>query len=399
MDHEDSYIIKGTKEYTKLNIAFFLAGFTIFSVLYSVQPLMPYFVDIYGISETRASLVLSSSTVALALAMLVYGALSEVIGRRKIMIFSVISVTLFALVMPFVQNFDVLVFLRLVQGVCLAGLPAIAMAFISEEVSPVSQASAIGIYISGNAFGGAFGRIFTNYISSLYGLENGLLAISILSVIATVLFVVMLPPSRHFVKVELNMRELLGAYKDHLMNRALLQPFMLGLLLMGGNIALFNYISFELINNYGIKAQYVSFLYFLFLLGIISSMTIGRISNRFGIFNSLEYNLLLFIGGALITLVPSVTVKVIGLGLTIFGFFGGYSMASSMVGHRARDHHAQATSLYLLFYYTGTSLGGTVGGIFYSYMHWPGVVILAVVFMICALLILFNMKHVKNTPF
>lgn len=107
------------------------------------------------------------------------------------------------------------------QGVCLAGLPAIAMAFISEEVSPVSQASAIGIYISGNAFGGAFGRIFTNYVSSLYGLENGLLAISILSVIATVLFVVMLPPSRHFVKVELNERELLGAYKDHLMNRAL----------------------------------------------------------------------------------------------------------------------------------------------------------------------------------
>lgn len=74
-------------------------------------------------------------------------------------------------------------------------------------------------------------------------------------------------------------------------------------------------------------------------------------------------------------------------------------MASSMVGHRARDHRAQATSLYLLFYYTGTSLGGTVGGIFYRYMHWPGVVILSVVFMISALLILFNMKHVKNTPF
>lgn len=98
--------------------------------------------------------------------------------------------------------------------------------------------------------------------------------------IATVLFVLMLPPSRLFVKVELNVRELLSAYKDHLMNRELLQPFILGLLLMRGNIALFNYISFELINNYGIRAQHVSFLYFLFLLGIISSMTIGRVSNR-----------------------------------------------------------------------------------------------------------------------
>lgn len=128
---------------------------------------MPYFVDIYGISETRASLVLSSSTVALALAMLVYGALSEVIGRRKIMMFSVISVSLFALVMPFVHNFDVLVFLRLLQGVCLAGLPAIAMAFSSEEVSPVSQASAIGIYISGNAFGGR-SDVFLRTIFRLY---------------------------------------------------------------------------------------------------------------------------------------------------------------------------------------------------------------------------------------
>lgn len=396
MVQEDTYIYRGTKEYKKLNIAFFMAGFTIFSILYSVQPLMPYFVDIYNISETRASLVLSSSTVALAFAMLVYGAISEIIGRRSIMIFSVISVSILASIMPFIHNFDVLVLMRLVQGLCLAGLPAIAMAFISEEVAPPSQAAAIGIYISGNAFGGAFGRIFTNYIASLYGVQNGLLAIAILSIIATILFVTMLPSSQHFVKEELNVKSLINAYRNHLTNKNLLRPFMLGLLLMGGNIALFNYISFELINNYGVPAKYVSFLYFLFLLGVLSSMFIGKISSYFGRRKSLEYNLLLFITGAIITLLPFVTLKVIGLGLTIFGFFGGHSMASALVGSRATDHKAQATSLYLLFYYTGTSIGGTIGGIFYDVLHWPGVVLLAIIFMMSALGILFSMKPVRT---
>ena len=98
------------------------------------------------------------------------------------MIFSVISVSLLALLQSFITDFNVFLIIRFVQGICLAGLPSIAMAYIGEEVSARSL-PAMGIYISGNAFGGAFGRIFTGIISSIYGYQIGLLSIGIISVI------------------------------------------------------------------------------------------------------------------------------------------------------------------------------------------------------------------------
>ena len=120
--------------------------------------------------------------------MLFFGAISEVIGRKPIMIFSVISVSLLALLQSFITDFNVFLIIRFIQGICLAGLPSIAMAYIGEEVSARSLPAAMGIYISGNAFGGAFGRIFTGIISSIYGYQIGLLSIGIISVIAAIVF-------------------------------------------------------------------------------------------------------------------------------------------------------------------------------------------------------------------
>lgn len=66
----NNYVGKGSKAYTKIIIALFIAGFTIFSILYSVQPLIPHFTNIFHVNKTAASLPLSTTTLTLALAML-----------------------------------------------------------------------------------------------------------------------------------------------------------------------------------------------------------------------------------------------------------------------------------------------------------------------------------------
>ncbi|GEM_PF-4032379 len=43
------------------------------------------------------------------------------------------------------------------------------------------------------------------------------------------------------------------------------------------------------------------------------------------------------------------------------------------MGLRAEKAKAQAASLYLLFYYLGSSVVGTAGGVFYARGGWPGV--------------------------
>ena len=56
-----------------------------------------------------------------------------------------------------------------------------------------------------------------------------------------------------------------------------------------------------------------------------------------------------------------------------WGFFGAHSIASSWVGLRAHGARAQASALYLFFYYVGSSLAGSAGGLFFARAGWPGV--------------------------
>lgn len=393
-----SFIEKGTAAYIKVNIAFFLAGFTIFSVLYSVQPLMPFFVKHFHITPTVASLTLSVSTLVMAISFVFFGGLSEGIGRKPIMIFSVIAVSILSLAQPFASNFTLFLVVRLFQGFVLAGLPAIAMAYISEEVHPSSITSAFGLYISGNALGGAFGRIFTGVVAGLYGYQVGLISIAVISCIAAILFTLLIPNSKHFTKSPLQIKPLITSYIHHLTNKDLIKPYILGFLLLGSNIAMFNYISFELIKPpYNISSTYVSLIYLLFILGMGSSMMSGKLTDIFGRYNTMKFAVILYIIGIVITLAPFVILKVIGLGCAVLGIFSGHALASSHVGSIAKHHKAQATSLYLLFYYVGSSVGGTLGGLFYDFAGWYGVAMMVTLFMVTAYLIVVSMSKSSQT--
>ncbi|MDT3923674.1 MFS transporter [Staphylococcus saprophyticus] len=393
-DLKNNYVKKGSQAYIKIIVALFISGFTIFSILYSVQPLIPHFTNAFNVSETVASLALSAATITLAIAMLFFGALSEVLGRKPIMIFSVISVSLLALVQPFILDFNTFLIVRLIQGICLAGLPSIAMAYIGEEISSHNLPEAMGIYISGNAFGGAFGRIFTGFISSIYGYQTCLISIGIISVIAAILFTFLLPASNHFEKQRFSVKALLVSYSKHLKNIRLLKPFMIGFLLLGCNIAAFNYIGFVLADEpYHLHDSVISFVYLLFLIGMISSILNAKLRAQLGTLNALKFSILLLIFGIWITLLPPLPFKILGLAFSVYAFFSGHAIASAVVTSRAEDHKAQASSLYLLFYYMGSSVGGTLAGIFYGAIQWPGVVLMITAFMIIAFIIALTIKQ------
>ncbi|WP_251517156.1 MULTISPECIES: MFS transporter [Staphylococcus] len=384
---------KGTKAYTRIIIALFISGFTIFSILYSVQPLIPHFTKAFHVSETLSSLALSTTTLTLAIAMLFFGAISEVLGRKPVMIFSVISVSILALIQAFVTDFNVFLIIRFIQGICLAGLPSIAMAYIGEEISVTNLPEAMGIYISGNAVGGAFGRIFTAYISSIYGYQVGLGAIGIISVVAAILFIILVPASKNFEKQSFSISTLLKSYSHHLKNKRLLKPFALGFLLLGCNIAAFNYIGFVLGHKpYNMSESMISLIYLLFLIGMMSSILNAKLRAKLGTLNALKFCILLLIFGVWVTMLPFLIFKILGLAFSVYAFFSGHSIASSIVATRAEHHKAQASSLYLLFYYIGSSVGGTLAGVFYNFIQWPGVVLMITLFMVCAFIIALTIK-------
>ena len=389
-----TYIKKGTREYLKLNIALFLGGFTVFAVLYSVQPLIDPFMETFQISETKASLALSVSTLTLAFSLLFYGAISETIGRRNILLAVSILVTLFSFAQPFVQNFDQLLVLRAILGLLLGGLPAVAVAFISEEVHPAQIVQSIGLFIAGNGFGAAIGRMSSAFFTSYFGWQMALFILSCIGLIATILFVVLLPPARHFKPQPFQFKPVLTAYKVHLQNRQLIPLFMPGFILLASNVALFNFMSIHLMESpYSWSQQITGFIYATFLIGSISPFFISHLIDRIGEFWSKRFAILLFVVGVLLTLIPIALLKVLGITFSIIAFFIGHSIASSAVGRLASHHKSQASALYSLFYYVGSSIGGVLASYSWTFGGWFGVAVFVISMLIGAYMLTYTMQE------
>ena len=70
--------------YRWISLAMFAGGFATFSMLYSVQALMPLFAQTFHLSAAVASMTLSASSLTLALCMIPAGILSDQIGRKPL---------------------------------------------------------------------------------------------------------------------------------------------------------------------------------------------------------------------------------------------------------------------------------------------------------------------------
>jgi len=391
-----SYIQKGTVAFHKTTVALFFGGFTTFAIMYSTQPLLPEFSREFHISPAVASLSLSMTTIALAASMLLVGSLSEVKGRKSLMIGSLFGASLLAVLTAFVPNYHFLLILRILQGIVLAGLPAVAMAYLSEEIESASLGIAMGLYISGNSVGGMSGRIIIGTLTDFFNWRIALGSIGVLSFLASVLFWYLLPESKHFEPRSLEIGKLLKSMANHLKDPVLLSLFGISFFLMGSFVTLFNYIGYQLLAPpYLLSQTIVGWIFVVYIVGTFSSTWMGRLADVHGRHRMLWVGLLIMASGAGITLSTPLVLKVLGIAIFTFGFFGSHSVASSWVGHEANHDQAQASSLYLFFYYAGSSIGGTVGGIFWSMFGWGGVISLILGFLLLALFLSLRLNSLK----
>ena len=72
---------------------------------------------------------------------------------------------------------------------------------------------------------------------------------------------------------------------------------------------------------------------------------------------------------------PHLLLIAAGFFVSAFGFFLCHSLASSWVSQHATRAKASASALYLVFYYVGASTGGLYLQPFWQWLHWPGVVV------------------------
>jgi MFS transporter, YNFM family, putative membrane transport protein len=394
-----SYIKRGTKSFRMANLALFAGGFNTFAILWSTQPLLPEISKEFHLSPAVSSLTLSCTTIALAISMLFVGSLSEVFGRKPFMTVTLLVSSIIAILTAISPNFHYLLFFRILQGIVLAGLPAIAMAYLGEEIDPPSLGMAMGLYISGNSIGGMSGRFISGAITDYFDWKISLVVIGVISLVASFLFWVTLPKSVHFKPRKFEIRKLVKSQLSQFKEPGLIYLFGIGFLLMGSFVALYNYIGFQLLGPpYHLSQTMVGFIFVVYLVGTFSSTWMGMLADQYGRRKILQISLLILLVGACITLDTNLWLKFIGLAVFTFGFFAGHSIASGWIGKLSKHDKAQASSLYLFFYYVGSSIGGTAGGIFYKDYGWVGVIGMIIIFAIIAVALSIRLAMITKKP-
>ncbi|SAK85998.1 major facilitator transporter [Caballeronia glebae] len=365
--------------YRRIAFALFLAGFSTFSLLYCVQPLLPAFAREFKIGAAGSSLSLSVSTGFLAVSILCAGALSERIGRRGLMFASMTSAALFNLLAASASNWDSMLVWRAMEGLALGGVPAVAMAYLAEEIAAEGLGFAMGLYVGGTAFGGMIGRIGMSVLEEYFSWRTAMSTIGVVDLIAAVAFVMLLPPSRRFVKrTDLTLRHHFQLWKAQLFHGVLPLVFAIGFLAMGAFVTVYNYAGFRLVAPpFNLSATACGLIFGAYLFGMVSSSTAGALADRLGRAPVLVSGVVLFAIGLALTLSTSLVTVIVGIVLVTIGFFVTHSVASGWVGQLAGSAKGHAASLYLLAYYVGSSVLGSIGGSFWQHGGWPAVVVYA----------------------
>ena len=381
---EHAHLSRGTPAYRRATFALFCAGFATFALLYCIQPLLPMLAAHFSVSAASSSLALSLTTLSLAVCLLISGALAESWGRKPVMAAALGLASLLGLASVLVDSWQLLLALRALLGLALSGLPALAMAYVGEEFEPESLPAAMGLYIGGTALGGMLGRLLSGLLSDLGGWQLALGGIASLGLLALVAFVWLLPPSRHFTAQPLSLRILLANFRLHLGNPVLRGLFLQGFLLMGGFVALFNYIGFRLAGEpFGLSSTFIGLLFVVYLGGIFSAGWAGRLVPRFGARQVLRGGVALMLIGVGLCTTSWLASIVLGLGLFTLGFFAAHAVASGQVGSHAKGARAQASALYLCAYYLGSSVVGYGAGYVWDHAGWlPLMTLLAALFVI-----------------
>ncbi|WP_199849794.1 MFS transporter [Blastococcus sp. Marseille-P5729] len=358
----------------RVSIALFAGSFSSFGLLYYPQPLLPEFSRTFGVPPSTAALSISVTTIALGLALLFAGQVSEIVGRTRMMRWSLVLAAVVAGLTAFVTSWPWMLALRAITGLMLAGFPAVAMAYLREEVHPSSHARATGLYIGGTALGGMAGRLVSGGLTQVADWRWAMGGTAAYALICAAVVLLVLPESRNFQAAPRGVRASAAAFLGVLRDPTLVGLYLVGGISMGSYVALFNITGYRLeAAPYLLPVGLAGLVYLVNPLGAASSTMAGRYAERFGRRAVVPIGFLITMAGVGLTLLRPLWVFVAGLAVVTVGFFVVHGVASGWTAARAYlggRSTGSAASMYLFGYYLGSSVLGTLAGTAWRHGGW-----------------------------
>jgi MFS family permease len=375
-----------------------------FLQLYCTQPLLPLFTTLFHASKTAVGLTVSAATFGVALSAPVFGALTERLPRKRVIVASLVGIAIPTLLAASAGSLAQLIFWRFLQGILVPGVVAVVVTYIGEEWPPHRVALIMSFYVSGTALGGFLGRVGTGILTDWFNWRVAFLALGAASLAGAGAVAAWLPHGRLRPAAASEPSAGLGLFEQIatlFRSRRLIATFAVGFNVLFSLVGVFTWITFHLsAAPYRLSTTALSSLFFVYLVGLVVTPAAGFLITRVGLRAGIAGAIVCSMAGVLLTLAPALWTIILGLALVSSGVFIAQTAAQSHLRVAAPPGaRVTAAGLYMSCYYVGGTAAGVVPGAFWAMGKWPACALFIIAMQAGALVIaLVGWRTPKHTP-
>jgi predicted MFS family arabinose efflux permease len=377
---------------SKAAAAVALCGACAFLELYCTQPLLPLLAHLFHASKTGVGMTVSAATLGVAISAPVFGAVTERLARKRVIVISLLGVSIPTLLAATSTSLAQLIFWRFLQGIMVPGIIAVVVTYIGEEWPPERVALIMSFYVSGTALGGFMGRVSAGILADYYSWRVSFIALGAASLVGAAAVAAWLPHGRRRSAIQPKVNPLPAfIYQIQAMfrNRRLVATFAVGFNVLFSLVGVFTWITFYLsAAPFSLSTTALSSLFFVYLIGLIVTPGAGFLITRVGLRAGIGGAICCSTAGVLLTLMHSLPVVILGLAMLSSGVFVAQTASQSHLRVAAPPGaRVTAAGIYITCYYLGGTAAGVVPGAFWAFGKWPACVAFIVAMQIFALTI------------
>lgn len=358
-------------------VAVALCGVCAFLQLYCTQPLLPLFTKLFHSSKTAVGMTVSAATLGVALSAPVFGALTERLARKRVIVASLLGVSIPTLLAATSTSLAQLIFWRFLQGIMVPGVVAVIVTYIGEEWPPDRVALIMSFYVSGTALGGFMGRVGTGILTDRFNWRVAFLVLGAVSLAGAAAVAAWLPHGHRRALAPAGAGATFVYQMQQLfLSRRLVATFAVGFNVLFSLVGVFTWITFHLsAAPYLLSTTALSSLFFVYLAGLVVTPAAGLLITRVGLRAGIAGAIACSMIGVLLTLASSLAVIILGLALLSSGVFIAQTASQSHLRVAAPPGaRVTAAGIYMSCYYFGGTAAGVVPGAFWAMGKWPACV-------------------------
>jgi DHA1 family multidrug resistance protein-like MFS transporter len=153
-----------------------------------VTPIFPFYIESMGMAGIELGVLAASFAIARILLAGPLGGLSDRIGRKPVLIMSLLGFALANVVYAFAQSVLMMVSARALEGAVSAGFFPAANAYVSDVTTPSNRGTAMGYLSMGNMVGFIVGPALGGFLAQFLGIRVPFILAAVATLV-TLLFV------------------------------------------------------------------------------------------------------------------------------------------------------------------------------------------------------------------